>query len=123
VDFDKGHFTGRAALLAERARGSRYRFVRLDVEGNKPAVNSFVFAANQRDVIGTVTSAVWCPTAKCNVALASLDMPHGRPGEQLWAEIYSMRELKWTRVMARARVLEAPVFDPPRRRQTPAPRF
>ena len=123
VDFDKGHFTGRAALLAERARGSRYRFVRLDVEGNKPAVNSFVFAANQRDVVGTVTSAVWCPTAKCNVALASLDMPHGRPGEQLWAEIYSMRELKWTRVMARARVLEAPVFDPPRRRQTPAPRF
>jgi aminomethyltransferase len=32
-----------------------------------------------------------------------------------------MRELKWTRIMARARVVEAPVFDPPRRRQTPAP--
>jgi aminomethyltransferase len=50
-------------------------------------------------------------------------MPHGRPGDELWAEIYYMRELKWTRVMARAKVLEGPVFDPPRRRQTPAPRF
>ena len=123
VDFEKGQFTGRRALLEERARGSRYRFVRLDVDGNKPAVNSFIFGAGQREVVGTVTSAVWCPTAKCNVAMASLDMPHGQPGEELWAEIYSMRELKWTRSMARARVLEKPVFEPARRRQTPAPMF
>ena len=93
------------------------------MDGNKPANNSFIFGAGQRKVVGTVTSAVWCPTAKSNVALASLDMPHGRPGDELWAEIYYMRELKWTRVMARAKVLEGPVFDPPRRRQTPAPRF
>ena len=123
VDFGKGPFTGRRALLAEREKGSRYRFVRLDVDGNKPANNSFIFGAGQRKVVGTVTSAVWCPTAKSNVALASLDMPHGRPGDELWAEIYYMRELKWTRVMARAKVLEGPVFDPQRRRQTPAPRF
>jgi aminomethyltransferase len=123
VDFDKGQFTGRRALLEERRNGSRYRFVRLDIEGNKPAANSFVFAPGKRRVVGTVTSAAWCPTAKTNVALASLEMPWGRPGEELWAEIYYMRELRWTRVMARARVLEAPVFDPPRRRQTPAPAF
>ena len=42
VDFDKGHFTGRSALLRERAQGSRFRFVRLDVEGNKPAPESFI---------------------------------------------------------------------------------
>lgn len=121
VDFDKGPFTGRRALQEEMRAGSRHRLVRLDIEGNKPANNSFVFGPGKRRVVGTVTSAAWCPTAKTNIALATLDMPWGRAGDALWAEIYSMRELKWTRVMARARVLEGPVFDPRRRRQTPAP--
>jgi len=35
VDFDKGHFTGRRALLAEQARGPRRRLVGLDIEGTK----------------------------------------------------------------------------------------
>ena len=121
VDFDKPHFTGRRALVEEKRRGSRYRFVRLDIEGNKPASNSFIFGPGKRRVVGTVSSAAWCPSAKTNVAFASLEMPWGRAGEELWAEIYYMRELRWTRVMARARVLEAPVFDPARRRLTPAP--
>ena len=30
-------FNGRRALLEEQKRGSRFRFVRLDIEGNKPA--------------------------------------------------------------------------------------
>lgn len=123
VDFNKPHFTGRRALLAERDKGSRYRFVRLDVDGNKPASNAFIFAANQRSEVGTVSSAAWCPTAKTNVALASLRMPHGTAGETLWAEVYVMSELAWRRTMARARVRETPAFDPPRRRQTPAPLF
>ena len=37
VDFKKPRFNGRRALLAEQAKGSRYHFVKLDVEGNKPA--------------------------------------------------------------------------------------
>lgn len=123
VDFDKPHFTGRRALLAEREKGSRHRFVRLEIDGNKPATNAFIFAADKTTQVGTVTSAAWCPTAKTSVALASLEMPHGDPRETLWAEIYVMSELAWRRTMARARVRETPVFDPPRRRQTPAPLF
>jgi aminomethyltransferase len=122
VDFNKPFFNGRRALLEEQRRGSRYRFVRLDVEGNKPARASYIYD-RRRNVIGTVTSAEWSPSAKSNIALASLSMPWGRPGDELWAEIYYQRELKWARVMARCRVVEGAFFDPPRRRATPAADF
>jgi aminomethyltransferase len=74
-------------------------------------------------VVGTVTSAEWSPSAKSNIALASLHVPWGRPGDELWAEIYYQRELKWARVMARCRVVEGAFFDPPRRRAVPAADF
>lgn len=121
VDLDKPVFNGRGALLQEKARGSRYRFAILDVEGNKPAHHSFILKGGKQ--VGTVTSAGWCPTAKTNMAFAQLEMPHGGVGEQLVAEIYYQRELQWTRVLAPCRVIDAPVFAPPRRRQTPAPLF
>ena len=119
VDFEKGQFTGRRALLQEKQNGSRYRFVRLDVDGNKPATNSFILNARGK-VVGHVTSAAWCPTAKRNIALASLQMPWGRDTDDLFAEIYYMRELHWTRVLAPCKVMQGPAFDPERRRATPA---
>ena len=121
VDLDKPLFNGRRALLQERARGSRYRFAILDVDGNKPAHNSFILKGKNK--VGTVTSAAWCPTAKTNVAFAQIEMPHGAAGEELVAEIYYQRELHWTRVLAPCRVIDAPVFNPPRRRATPPARF
>ena len=124
VDFSKPNFNGRRALLEEQKRGSRYRLVRLDIEGNKPARASYIYNAQRNgDVVGTVTSAEWSPSAKANIALATLNMPWGRPGEELWAEIYYQRELKWSKVMARCRVVEGAFFDPPRRRATPAADF
>jgi aminomethyltransferase len=122
VDFSKPCFNGRAALLAEKERGPRYRFVRLDVEGNKPARSAYVYDKD-KNVVGTVTSAEWSPSAKKNIAFASLQMPWGRPGDELWAEIYYQRELKWYKVMARCRVAEQPFWDPPRKRTTPAADF
>ena len=122
VDFKKGPFTGRNALLKEREQGSRFRFVRLDVEGNKPAPESFILNRSGK-VVGHVTSAAWCPTAKRNLALASLEMPWGRPGDELFAEIYYSRELHWTRLEARCTIMDAPAWDPPRRRRTPPAGF
>ena len=124
VDLTKPNFNGRRALLEEQKRGSRFRFVRLDVEGNKPAKSSYIYDKPRKgNVIGTVTSAEWSPSAKANIALASLHMPWGRPGDELWAEIYYQRELHWSRVMARCRVVEGSFYDPPRRRTTPAADF
>jgi aminomethyltransferase len=124
VDFRKPNFNGRRALLEEQKRGPRFRLVRLDIEGNKAARSSYIYNSKRNgDVVGTVTSAGWSPSAKANVALASMHMPWGRPGDELWAEIYYQRELKWSRVMARCRVVEGAFWDPPRRRATPAADF
>jgi aminomethyltransferase len=108
-------------LQREKEQGSRYRFVILDVDGNKPADHSFIMKGNK--VVGSVTSAAWCPTAKSNVAFAQLEMPYGNVGDEFVAEIYYQRELHWTRVLAPCKVVKSAVFNPPRRRATPALAF
>jgi aminomethyltransferase len=120
VDFKKGHFTGRRALLEEQRRGPRRLLVGLDIEGNKPAYNALLYAdrAGKRQV-GSITSATWSPTTKRNIALAMMDAPHINLGLTVWAEIYLNRELVWERRMARARIVERPFFSPERRRATP----
>jgi aminomethyltransferase len=124
VDFEKGHFNGRRALLAERARGPRRRLVGLDIEGSKPAHNALLYAekAGKREV-GSVTSAAWSPTCKRNIALAMVDAPHFEIGSTVWADIYLNRELVWERRMSRATVVERPFFAPDRRRATPPADF
>lgn len=122
VDFNKPVFTGRRALLEEKTRGSRYALVKLDIDGNKVASHSYVYSKDKK-FAGTVTSAMWSPSAKASIALASLETPHGKPGEELLVEIYYLRELKWSRVMAPCRVVEDVFWNPARRRQTPPADF
>lgn len=122
VDFNKPVFNGRKALLEQKKRGHRYNLVKLDIEGNKPASDSYVFTTNKKQ-IGTVTSAFWSPSAKASIALATLEAPHGKPGEEFLVEIYYQKELKWSRVMARARVVKDVFYDPPRKRLTPPADF
>jgi len=124
VEFGKGHFTGRRALLAEASRSPRRRLVGLDVEGTKPAHNALLYAERSgRKEVGSVTSATWSPTAKRNIALAMLEAPHFATGSTLWADIYLNRELVWERRMMRARVVERPFYAPERRRATPPADF
>ncbi|ARN75954.1 aminomethyltransferase family protein [Oceanicoccus sagamiensis] len=121
VDLSKPVFNGRKALLREKQNGSRYKFVLLDVDGNKPAENSFILHNGKQ--VGTVTSAAWCPTAKSNIAFAQVEAQYGQSGQLLTAEIYYQRELHWTKVLAPCKVIDSPVFNPERRRQTPAPNY
>jgi aminomethyltransferase len=124
VDFDKGHFTGRRALLAERQRNPGRRLVGLDIAGNKPAHNALLYARpDGRREIGSITSAAWSPTCKRNIALAMVDAPYFQMGSAIWAEIYLNRELVWERRMSRAEVVERPFFAPSRRRATPPAEF
>ena len=122
VDFGKGHFIGRRALLEESRRGSYYRVVGLDIEGNRPAHTSFIYHDRNREA-GHVTSAMWSPTCKRNLAIATLKSQYLMSGDDnLWAEIYVHKELKWEKRMVRATVVERPFFNPPRRRAVPAGR-
>jgi aminomethyltransferase len=121
VDLKKGHFNGRRALLAEEKRGPARRLVGLDIEGNKPAEKALLYADKAcRRQIGAVSSALWSPTCKRNIALAMVDVPYFEMGHTMWAEIYLCRELVWERRIAKATVVERPFFAPERRRITPA---
>lgn len=124
VDFNKGHFTGRRALLAEQQQGLVCQLVGLDIEGNKPAHNALLYADRSgRREVGNITSAIWSPTCKRNLALALIDAPRFALGSMVWAEIYLSRELVWERRMCSAVVVERPFFLPERRRATPPADF
>ena len=119
VDFGKGHFNGRRALLRERQNGGgRWRLVGLDVAGNKPAQNALVYRGKRE--VGQVTSAVWSPTAKKNIALATIEREAAAGRSPLWADIYAQKELKWTRSEAACRIAQRPFWNPPRRFAVPA---
>jgi len=120
VDFDKGHFTGRRALIEEQRRGPLRRLVGLDIEGNKPAHDALLYSdASAKRGVGSVTSALWSPTCKRNIALAMVDAPFLAIGTSVWADIYLNRELVWERRMARATVVDRVFYAPERRRATP----
>jgi aminomethyltransferase len=124
LDFDKGHFNGRRALIAERTRGARRQLVGLDIAGNKPAHNALLYTESDgKREIGSISSAIWSPTCKRNIALAMVDAPHFKMGTTVWAEIYLNRELVWERRMSKAVVVERPFFAPERRRVTPPGEF
>lgn len=121
VDFKKPNFNGRRALAEERRNGSTWRLVKLDIDGNKAAHNSYIFGNEKanKDSIGFVTSAVWSPVCKQNIALGTVRTPHGKPGDTVWVEIYYQREMHWNRAMAKATVVDKPFWFPPRRGATP----
>ena len=118
VDFKKPHFSGRKALLKEKERGPRYTLTKLDIEGNKPAEGSYIYR-NRRCTkeIGYVTSAMWSPAAKANIALAMIRTEFLQG--DLWAEIYYEKELRQYSKVARCEVRKKPFWRPARARATP----
>jgi aminomethyltransferase len=120
VDFGKPHFSGRRALLDEKQRGPNWTLARLDVEGNWPAEGAIIYT-NERcsKEIGYVTSGMWSPAVKANIALAMIQTRY-LDGE-LWAEIYQAKELRQYRRVARCSLVKKPFWTPPRARATPPP--
>ena len=120
VDFDKPHFSGRQALLEEKKRGPKYTLTKLDIEGNKPAEGSYIYK-NKRcsKEIGYVTSAMWSPAVKANIALAMIETDHLQG--DLWAEIYYEKELRQYSRTAKCTRKTKPFWAPARARATPPP--
>lgn len=124
VDMKKGHFNGRRAIAAARAHGGNgHVLVGLEIEGNVPAEHAIVYHRGKREA-GLVTSAIWSPTAKRNIAIASLKRPYGDTvTDDLWVEIYALRELRYVKLMKRARIVPRPFIKLERRRATPPADF
>ena len=118
VDFKKPHFNGRAALLKEQHDGPEYTLVKLDIEGNKPAEECNVYSDKGcENEIGYVTSAMWSPVVKANIALAMVKTKYLK-GE-IWAEIYYNKELRSYTKVSRCTVKERPFWEHSRSRATP----
>lgn len=117
IAWDKGPFTGRRALMAERAAGSGWAMVGLDIEGNVSAEGSILYHDRKTEA-GFITGACWSPTLKASIALAQVPRAHA-DCRNLWVEIYALRELQYVKLMLPVRRVERPFFAPARRRATP----
>ncbi len=117
IDWDKGHFNGRRALLAERdAKTSRWAFVGLDIPGNVEAGGSLIYAGKTKEA-GFITAAAWSPTTKRNLAMAHVERKY--LGRDLWVEIYALRELQYAKLMLPVTIVDRPFLRLPRRTATP----
>ncbi|MCH9693512.1 MAG: aminomethyltransferase family protein [Gammaproteobacteria bacterium] len=122
IDFKKPHFSGRRALLEEKRRGPKYTLTKLDIEGNKPAEGSYIYKDKRcTKEIGYVTSAMWSPAVKANIALAMIETPHIKGS--LWAEIYYEKELRQYSRVVRCTRKTKPFWTPDRARATPPPDY
>jgi aminomethyltransferase len=121
IDWDNGHFNGKAVLKTQRDKGAKWSFVGLEIDGNISAEGAILYH-NKKTEAGVITGAIWSPALKKNIAMAQL-LSHYASGENLWTEIYALRELHYEKLMMRAVVVERPFFSHPRRRATPPGRF
>ena len=124
VDAEKPFFNGRRAILDARRKGTlQHILVGLEVEGNVPAEHAIVYHARKKEA-GLVSAAIWSPLAKRNIAIASLARPYGDTRkDDLWVEIYAMREQQYVKMMKRAKVVPRPFFKLNRRTATPPADF
>jgi len=123
VNLDKGHFTGRKALLEENARPAKRRLIKIVVDGNKPVGEAFIYDSRKGKVIGEIKCATWSPILKANLALADVECVNGHLPSKLWARIDYQRELKWHSIWAVCQARSKPFYDPAHRTATPPARF
>lgn len=124
VDAEKPYFNGRDAIFRAREKNTlKHILVGLEIEGNIPAEGVIVYHRGKKEV-GLVTAAIWSPLAKRNIAIATLSRPYGsRIVDDLWVEIYALRELQYQKLMKRARVVARPFVKLDRRSANPPGRF
>jgi aminomethyltransferase len=123
VSLDKGHFTGRKALIAEKAQPIKRRLTKIVVDGNKPVGEAFIYTGKGGKPVGEIKCTIWSPVLKANLALADIDYVKGRLPEKLWARFDYQRELKWRTAWAECHAQSKPFYVPEHKSATPPNRF
>jgi aminomethyltransferase len=128
VQLEREPFVGQSALAAEKSRGSPWALVGLEIDW--PALERLydahrlpphlpvrawrdavpVFAGRRQ--VGQATSGTWSPTAKKNIALASVASRHAAAGTELHIE----HTVEYRRATLPARVVARPFLDLARKR-------
>ena len=123
VSLDKGHFTGRKALQAEKSRPALRRLTKMVVEGNKPVGEAFIYDGKNGKQVGEIRCSIWSPVIKANLALADIEFINGKLPPKLWARFDYQRELKWKTAWAECHAQTKPFYSPEHRSATPPARF
>lgn len=123
VNLDKGHFTGRKALQAEKLEPPKRRLTKIVVDGNKPVGEAFVYAGKNGKQVGEIKCAIWSPVLKANLALADIECVNGKLPKNLWARFDYQRELKWHTAWAECHAQSKPFYSPEHKSATPPARF
>jgi aminomethyltransferase len=128
VDLEEPTFVGRRPLAQERASGSAWAFVGLQVgwtdlehlyaqadlppqvAGRAARDPVPIFHAGRQ--VGQATSRAFSPLLKKYLALGTVERPLARPGTRLELEI----TVEFSRRRVPAEVVPRPFFDPPRKR-------
>ncbi len=129
VHLDREPFLGQEALRAEKRRGPARRFVGLEIDwdetealfrrrGLPPEVPHGAWRTPvpvylpDGSQVGYASSGAWSPILKKNLALATIDAPHGDVGDELRIEV----TVEYERHPVKATVSPTPFFDPERKR-------
>ncbi|MEM8576664.1 MAG: FAD-dependent oxidoreductase [Pseudomonadota bacterium] len=106
VKFDKPQdFPGKAALLSEKQRGSKKRFVTMIVDAGEQDAPYMSTLWHDGKIVGETTSGAWGYRVGASVALGMLRIDLAEPGTELEVNIYGQ--------MYRATVQpDGPLWDP-----------
>jgi dimethylglycine dehydrogenase len=104
VDFDKGDFIGREALLEERAAGSTHTLACMVVEVADADVHGFEPVFSDGEPIAYVASGGYGHTLEKSIAFSYLPIQYAAPGTVLDIGILGERRS--------AEVVETPLYDP-----------
>ncbi len=91
IRWDKPEFVGKAALLAEKQRGARKRFVTLLVDAGECDAPYMSTLWHDGAVVGETTSGAWGYRVGASVALGMLKAELAVPGTAVEVEIYGER--------------------------------
>ncbi|MCP4500537.1 MAG: aminomethyl transferase family protein [Deltaproteobacteria bacterium] len=129
LNLERGPFVGKHALLEEKARGSEWQMVGLEMDWvalealySEYGLPPYLGAAASRQAlpvffdgtqIGQMTSSTWSPILKKYIGLASIRTSYASESANLFVE----HTPDFERRLVPCRVRKLPFFDPPRKRK------